>query len=171
MLAAGRFPAWERVRSAIEKSVVPAQSLPGPTGESNRLTVHPRGLALCLGPTPDLAVTQALQALAAGCSVLVAVAGSQEHMAPLLQDDVPLAVLEGTVDPALLVSLVEVSVVAATGDPDWIRALRRSLAARDGAIISLITEPVAPDAYLIERHLCIDTTAAGGNASLLASSS
>lgn len=170
VLAAGRCGAWERVRSAIEQSVVPAQSLPGPTGESNRLTVHPRGLALCLGPTPDMAATQALQALAAGCSVLVAVPGSQESVAPLLQHDVPLAVLEGTIDPPLLSSLAQVSVVAATGDPDWLRALRRALAARDGAIISLVTETLAPDAYLVERHLCIDTTAAGGNASLLASS-
>jgi RHH-type proline utilization regulon transcriptional repressor/proline dehydrogenase/delta 1-pyrroline-5-carboxylate dehydrogenase len=28
---------------------------------------------------------------------------------------------------------------------------------------------IAPERYVLERHLCIDTTAAGGNASLLAS--
>lgn len=29
--------------------------LPGPTGESNRLSYHPRGTVLCLGPTPEQA--------------------------------------------------------------------------------------------------------------------
>jgi len=27
---------------------------------------------------------------------------------------------------------------------------------------------IAPERFVLERHLCIDTTAAGGNASLLA---
>ena len=56
------------------------------------------------------------------------------------------------------------------GPADWLRALRRALAARPGAIVPLETAPVAPERYAAERHLCIDTTAAGGNASLLAAS-
>ena len=51
---------------------------------------------------------------------------------------------------------------------ETLRALRIALAARDGEIVPLITEAIAPHRYLVERHLCIDTTAAGGNASLLA---
>ncbi|WP_161555686.1 hypothetical protein [Mangrovicoccus ximenensis] len=47
-------------------------------------------------------------------------------------------------------------------------AQARALAARPGPIIALVT--AMPDAahVLHERHLCIDTTAAGGNAMLLA---
>ena len=58
--------------------------------------------------------------------------------------------------------------VAAAGASDWTRELRVALAKRDGAIVSLETQTIAPERYVVERHLCIDTTAAGGNASLLA---
>jgi RHH-type proline utilization regulon transcriptional repressor/proline dehydrogenase/delta 1-pyrroline-5-carboxylate dehydrogenase len=47
--------------------------------------------------------------------------------------------------------------------------LRRALAERKGPLVPLITDPVLPHAYCIERTLCVDTTAAGGNASLFAS--
>ena len=46
-----------------------------------------------------------------------------------------------------------------------VRRKHRSLAQE------LVTELIGPERYVAERHLCIDTTAAGGNASLLASSS
>ncbi len=47
------------------------QTLPGPTGESNRLAMYPKGPVLCLGPTLDIAVAQAVQALGAGCPALL----------------------------------------------------------------------------------------------------
>ena len=47
------------------------------------------------------------------------------------------------------------------------RRFRRMLAARDGAIVPLVTEVLNPAAYVVERSVCVDTTAAGGNASLL----
>ena len=46
--------------------------------------------------------------------------------------------------------------------------MARALAARDGPLVPLVTgRPDAAHACL-ERHVCIDTTAAGGNAQLLA---
>lgn len=42
------------------------------------------------------------------------------------------------------------------------------LSARDGPIIPLLAESDNSYGYRVERHICIDTTAAGGNASLLA---
>ena len=56
------------------------------------------------------------------------------------------------------------------GGGDWTRRLRIALAGRAGPIVPLETRSVAPERYVIERHLCIDTTAAGGNARLLAAS-
>jgi RHH-type proline utilization regulon transcriptional repressor/proline dehydrogenase/delta 1-pyrroline-5-carboxylate dehydrogenase len=50
------------------------------------------------------------------------------------------------------------------------RALRQALAARDGAILPLWTSPDMARLQPVERHVCIDTTAAGGNAALLAAS-
>ncbi|MCH8169138.1 MAG: hypothetical protein IIC03_14600, partial [Proteobacteria bacterium] len=43
-----------------------------------------------------------------------------------------------------------------------------ALAAREGALLALIAEPGQPERYALERHVCVDTTAAGGNAALLA---
>ncbi len=44
-----------------------------------------------------------------------------------------------------------------------------ALSKREGALLPVITEHKLDQRYVIERHLCIDTTAAGGNASLIAS--
>ncbi|EED36371.1 Proline dehydrogenase family protein [Luminiphilus syltensis NOR5-1B] len=158
------------VFSAIARSVLPAQSLPGPTGESNRLTVHPRGPALCLGPTPEVALIQAIQALAAGCAVLVVVPDAAPIFESLLsRDELPLSIIDGVADIAALSELDEVTVVAAADSSNWAGSIRKAMASREGAIVPLTTAVLAPDAFLVERHLCIDTTAAGGNASLLAS--
>jgi RHH-type proline utilization regulon transcriptional repressor/proline dehydrogenase/delta 1-pyrroline-5-carboxylate dehydrogenase len=45
--------------------------------------------------------------------------------------------------------------------------MRRALAARSGPIVPQITEAEIATRCQVERHHCIDTTAAGGNASLL----
>jgi RHH-type proline utilization regulon transcriptional repressor/proline dehydrogenase/delta 1-pyrroline-5-carboxylate dehydrogenase len=82
----------------------------------------------------------------------------------------PVVALDGQVAPGSLTALPGLALVAACGPSDWLRALRIALAARAGAIVPLETEPVAAARYVLERHLCIDTTAAGGNASLLAAS-
>ena len=54
------------------------------------------------------------------------------------------------------------------GDAETGRAYDQALARRDGPILPLIT--AMPDAAHVhhERHVCIDTTAAGGNVALLA---
>ena len=57
------------------------------------------------------------------------------------------------------------------GDEASGRALRKALAARDGKLIPLMTAADFRPQCLIERHICIDTTASGGNASLLAAAS
>ncbi|KAB2950189.1 MAG: hypothetical protein F9K19_22780, partial [Rhizobiaceae bacterium] len=59
-------------------------------------------------------------------------------------------------------------VVALAGNGDAQRAVRRALAKRQGPIVPLVTEAIYPAAYAHERAVCVDTTAAGGNASLLA---
>lgn len=78
--------------------------------------------------------------------------------------------IDGQVAPADLTGAGALDLVAATGPADWLRALRRALAERPGPIVGLAVEPLAAERYVTERHLCIDTTAAGGNASLLAAS-
>uniref|UniRef100_UPI0035663348 bifunctional proline dehydrogenase/L-glutamate gamma-semialdehyde dehydrogenase PutA n=1 Tax=Puniceibacterium confluentis TaxID=1958944 RepID=UPI0035663348 len=148
------------------------RTLPGPTGESNRLRMFPRGMVLCLGPTQDIAVAQAIQATGAGCGALIVVPGALSSMAVALSAaGAPVVSLDGTVDAETLTALDGIAVVAAAGSSDWTRSLRIALSRRNGPILPLVTEVIAPERYVIERHLCIDTTAAGGNASLLATTS
>lgn len=162
------------IRKALSETAgfdMSPQTLPGPTGESNRLRLYPKGTVLCLGPTTDVAVAQAVQALGAGCGVLIILPGAEAAAKPLKAAGAPVATLDGTVDAETLTSLQGVAVVAAAGASDWTRELRIALAQRDGPILPLVTETIAPERFVLERHLCIDTTAAGGNASLLATAS
>ncbi len=120
--------------------------LPGPTGESNRLTTAPRAPVLCLGPGAAAASAQS-KAISAMGGLAVEVPG---------------------LPPASLTSLSGFSGALWWGDVETARSYALALAARDGPILPLIT--AQPDAghAVIERHTCIDTTASGGNAQLLA---
>ena len=62
-------------RGAARRAEAPLD-LPGPTGESNRLSLHPRGRVLCLGAGPEAALAQAVLALAAGNAVLAVADGA-----------------------------------------------------------------------------------------------
>jgi RHH-type proline utilization regulon transcriptional repressor/proline dehydrogenase/delta 1-pyrroline-5-carboxylate dehydrogenase len=144
-------------------------TLPGPTGESNHLRQYPKGVVLCLGPTTDIAVAQAVQALGPGCGVVIAAPGGRAAGSALLTAGAPVALFDETVAAETLAKVEGISAVAAAGASDWTRLLRQALAGRPGAVLPLETQVIAPERFVIERHLCIDTTAAGGNASLLAS--
>jgi RHH-type proline utilization regulon transcriptional repressor/proline dehydrogenase/delta 1-pyrroline-5-carboxylate dehydrogenase len=123
-----------------------AGDLPGPAGESNRLTLHPRGRALCLGDGAFLA--QAIDAAReAGNDVLLAAPG----------DDV-----------LALAARADVALVIAGADLARLRQLRAALAARPGPIVPLLVGPPEAAMLVQERTLSVDTTASGGNVALLA---
>jgi RHH-type proline utilization regulon transcriptional repressor/proline dehydrogenase/delta 1-pyrroline-5-carboxylate dehydrogenase len=121
-----------------------AIDMPGPTGESNRLHTLPRGPVLCLGPGRARAEAQARAVAALGGEAVVAPDAPADRWPAA-----PAAILWW-------------------GDAGAARAIETRLAAREGPIVPLLTG--MPDAahVLVERHVCIDTTAAGGNAALLA---
>ena len=73
--------------------------LPGPTGEANTLTLHPRGRVLCLGPDGETLLAQAVQALAAGNAVLAVAPGAPAALQPLLGKGLPIAAIDGRPDP------------------------------------------------------------------------
>jgi RHH-type proline utilization regulon transcriptional repressor/proline dehydrogenase/delta 1-pyrroline-5-carboxylate dehydrogenase len=141
----------QRLREA-DATATPAPeplTMPGPTGESNRLSLHARAPFLCLGPGPEAAAEQARAVREAGGRAVEA---------------------EGTVAAEALTTLAPLAGALWWGDEETARAFDRALAARDGAILSLIRTRPARWEVMAERHACIDTTAAGGNASLLAGS-
>ncbi|WP_199259287.1 bifunctional proline dehydrogenase/L-glutamate gamma-semialdehyde dehydrogenase PutA [Paracoccus binzhouensis] len=139
-----------RLRGALASAApkkIEERLMPGPTGELNRLTAHSRPPLLCLGPGADTVAAQvaAVEAL-----------GGQAAGA------------DGALPPEALTRLPQLSAVLWWGDEARGRAYAQALAARDGEIVQLVT--AMPDLAHVahERHLCVDTTAAGGNAALLA---
>ncbi len=118
--------------------------LPGPTGESNRLSTFGRGVVLCLGPGDEAAKAQAAAAREVGCGAV-----------------------EAPVSPRDLATLTGFAAVISWADEATLRTQRRALAAREGAIIPLIAEADPRPRLTLERHVCIDTTASGGDAALL----
>lgn len=143
--------------------------LPGPTGEANTLFLVARGRVLCLGSEPATLTAQVTQALAAGNAVLAVTPDARDVLKPLLGKGLPLEALDGTIHPYALRDL-PLDLAAYAGEEGAVRVLRRALGARNGAIVPLVSEVINPAAYAHERAVCVDTTAAGGNASLLAAS-
>jgi RHH-type proline utilization regulon transcriptional repressor/proline dehydrogenase/delta 1-pyrroline-5-carboxylate dehydrogenase len=99
---------------------------------------------------------QVQMATEAGCTALAIAPGVGAHgVAGLLPAD-------------MLRSLTGFDAVILWADPEEARPYRAALAAREGALIPLICERDPKPRLILERHICIDTTAAGGNARLLA---
>lgn len=139
-----------RLRTALAEAApgkIDERLMPGPTGEMNRLTAHTRPPLLCLGPGAEAAAAQAAAVQALGGHAVAA---------------------DGSLPPEALTRLPQLSAVLWWGDAAQGRAYARALAEREGEIVPLIT--AMPDLAHVahERHLCVDTTAAGGNAALLA---
>jgi RHH-type proline utilization regulon transcriptional repressor/proline dehydrogenase/delta 1-pyrroline-5-carboxylate dehydrogenase len=132
-------------------------TMPGPTGESNVLSTYARGRVLCLGPTVEAAMQQAQAAQSEGCASLIVVPGAKGAHA-----------IDGFIERADLAQITGFDALAVWSTSDDQRAIRKALAARDGAILPLFTEEHFAQRCVHERHVCIDTTAAGGNVSLLA---
>ncbi|MDS1309118.1 bifunctional proline dehydrogenase/L-glutamate gamma-semialdehyde dehydrogenase PutA [Marinobacter xiaoshiensis] len=146
------------------------EELPGPTGELNRLSNHARGTVLCLGPDKETALAQAAMALSQGNKVVVIAPGVEDVVARATPAGLPLVGVDGLLDPEVLVNAVGFEAVVSCANQALLRKYRQALAKRDGALIPLITEHTLDQRFVIERHLCVDTTAAGGNASLIAAS-
>jgi len=145
--------------------------LPGPTGESNHLAVNARGPVLVVGDDAALALAHIADARAAGCPALV-VSDADAVLDGLEEEwhgDDRVAALRGRMAPGTVTAAQPLAALAvASTAVETVLALRRALADREGAIVPLITTAGDVSRYVIERHVCIDTTAAGGNASLLA---
>jgi len=139
------LPRFTQQADAVAAHTAPLP-LPGPTGESNTLLVAPRGTLLCLGPTDADRAAQHKMAEATGNLAL----------------DIEL-------DSDALSHATTFEAVAYFADDADLRAIRIALSAREGAILPLLTSAAEVERLLLERHVCIDTTAAGGNASLMAS--
>jgi len=162
--------AVDQVRAALDaKGGQPARTqMPGPTGESNTLYIYPRGVVLCLGPDEPSAYVQARIALARGNGVLIVAPGAHKIAEELGRDGAVIGGVDKRLAPAAIEAGLAVDAVLHWGDEAALKPWRQALAHRDGPVIPLIASEADADRLIIERHVCIDTTASGGNAELLA---
>jgi RHH-type proline utilization regulon transcriptional repressor/proline dehydrogenase/delta 1-pyrroline-5-carboxylate dehydrogenase len=137
--AGGPLYLWRLVRERRPAPLPDTQALAGPTGESNVLSVHARGRVACMASD---AAERAAQAALASSVGNVAVDAVQPR---------PDAVLfAGTAEEA-----ARLRIDLASGDGPIVPVIER----RDGGYDST--------RLVVERTLTINTTASGGNASLL----
>jgi RHH-type transcriptional regulator, proline utilization regulon repressor / proline dehydrogenase / delta 1-pyrroline-5-carboxylate dehydrogenase len=155
------------------------QTLPGPTGERNELRLHARGVVASIATTADAAVQTQWQAvLAAGNTLLIALpTAAREQARGVLaywqHAGLPASaawVLEAPFDAALAALAADERVVGVVAEPGFVTALRQRLAERRGAIAALWTGDLSATPWRLaaEQSLTVNTTAAGGNAALLA---
>lgn len=146
--------------------------LPGPTGESNTLRHHARGVFAVLG-RGDAGLAAVVSALLAGNSAIW-LGGDERARQALLRAGLPvnaLTLLPDSALPGLLAAPQLAGVALASSDPAAAHALAQVLAARTGAILPLVTAAGhVRQLYrcAAEQTLTVNTAAAGGNAALLA---
>jgi RHH-type proline utilization regulon transcriptional repressor/proline dehydrogenase/delta 1-pyrroline-5-carboxylate dehydrogenase len=142
--------------------------LPGPVGERNVYSLEPRGAVLCDAADEGTQIVQIGCALATGNRALLSGALAEGLVAALpepLRERVAVAASADRVDSALT-DREGAALVAFAGE----------VARRDGPIAAVFRvsadtlrrgEPAPLDFLVNERSVCINTTAAGGNASLM----
>jgi len=137
-------------------------ALPGPTGETNELRLHGRGVFACISPWNfplAIFIGPVAAALAAGNAAIAKPAeqtpliGARAielmHAAGIPKAIVQLAPGDGKVGAALT-SHPKIAGVAFTGSTDTARAINRSLATRDGPIVPLIAETGGQNAMIVD---------------------
>lgn len=140
-----------------------AKSLPGPTGEQNLLSLHGRGVFLCISPWNfplAIFIGQISAALAAGNCVIAKPAEQTplvafEAIKLLHQAGVPVEVLHllpgmGSVVGPKLVADQRVSGVCFTGSTGVAKLISRQLGEREGAIATLIAETGGQNCMIVD---------------------
>ncbi|MBN8840463.1 MAG: trifunctional transcriptional regulator/proline dehydrogenase/L-glutamate gamma-semialdehyde dehydrogenase [Sphingomonadales bacterium] len=165
---AGDAAAAERVREAISASLVGGEvTLPGPVGERNVYALHPRGRVLLLPETYEGLIEQLGAALAGGNDVVVAGKAALLHGLPESVAHRVRRVTDWSQAGPFAGALIE-------GDAGRVRAALEALAKLPGPIVLPQAAQKSGAAgyrldWLVEEvSTSINTTAAGGNASLMA---
>jgi len=137
--------------------------LPSPTGETNTLTLHPRGVIGCISPWNfPLAIFagQIIAALAAGNTVIAKPAEQTPliafkaiqilHAAGVPKDAVQLVIGKGSIVGAALVQDPRVAGILFTGSTETAKFIEQSLANRKGPTAMLIAETGGQNAMIVD---------------------
>ena len=162
--AGGPHYLWRLVDAApppLPTNVNAGETMPGPTGETNTLYLRPRGRVACIADTEGELTEQARLATLTGNLALLAASAVGKRLSTLtgIRCELVADSLAARPDAVLF-----------AGSPGAGQELRRTLAALPGAIVPLVVK--GKNGYdatrlLSERTITINTTASGGNASLL----
>ncbi|MFT0850163.1 trifunctional transcriptional regulator/proline dehydrogenase/L-glutamate gamma-semialdehyde dehydrogenase [Achromobacter sp. F4_2707] len=145
-----------------------AHTLNGPTGERNVYQIHHRQAVLCIAQTESALLDQLAALLSVGSR---AVWNGKSSVAEALYHRLP-ATVQSCVELSPDWSGEAFDAVLHQGDVSDLQAWQQALADREGAIVPLIATgmaagPIPLERLVLERAISIDTTAAGGNASLM----
>ncbi len=157
-----------------EKIMLNPVILPSVTGELNALTLHPKGVFLCISPWNfplAIFIGQIAAALVVGNSVIAKPAEQTPlvaarlvellHEAGIPKNVIQLLAGEGSIIGSKLVKEEVVKGVCFTGSTATAKKIQRDLASRDDDIVTLIAETggqncmIADSSTLLE-HLCDD---------------
>ncbi|TKB47049.1 bifunctional proline dehydrogenase/L-glutamate gamma-semialdehyde dehydrogenase PutA [Thalassotalea mangrovi] len=166
--------------NSFEKALSKPTTLPGPTGESNKLYLESRGTLVVVRDTNtpfEYWLVSVISALVAGNTVVCAVADDYLNEVIAIESALQkLGLVSGIFQVVGLAQLPEVLAhpvlagVVCGPQSSLVAYLAEQLAARKGAILPVIS-PARYSAMLhrlvTEKTVTIDTTAAGGNASLM----
>jgi RHH-type proline utilization regulon transcriptional repressor/proline dehydrogenase/delta 1-pyrroline-5-carboxylate dehydrogenase len=167
-LGAGRADLGEKAMRLARASRLEIEiELKGPVGERNIYSLSPRGAALCDAASEAAMIAEIACALAAGNRAILAGPPAAALIASLPA--------EATASLSLADSDSRFDVVLTDRVGDALIAFQTEIARREGPIASVFRVDAetldgdeAPiDLMLCERSLCVNTTAAGGNASLM----
>lgn len=145
--------------------------LPGPTGEANQITLHPRGVIACISPWnfPVAIFTgQIVAALVTGNTVIAKPAEQTPltafkviqilHQAGVPKDVLQLLIGEGSVVGAKLVNDSRLAGVMFTGSTETAKFIERSLANRKGSIALFIAETGGQNAMIVDSSALSEQT-------------
>lgn len=165
-------PDWaEMCRAAADLTLLPHHLLlPGPTGEQNRLSFAPRGKLLCVAETADGLLAQLAAALATGNQPVVADHPASLSLYARLPHELQAAISFGLA-PSQWPQLAGALCQHRQGKA--VRELLQHFTTLDGPLRPIFYAEDRPPHYPIyrlclERVISINTTAAGGNAALMA---
>lgn len=161
---------------SMDEQFSAVKCLPGPTGESNLLGYEARGVLLVMKPVEQSFChffAPLVSALLAGNGLVVELQeGDKELFQHLLafakEVDMP-ANLICAADQQLVACALQSASLAGVVVPGFSVELQAILAKRDGAILPQIqaNDRFFEQRLLVEKTVTTDTTAAGGNASLM----
>ena len=148
-------------------------NLPGPTGESNILSYEAKGILALLweeGMPNWRLLLNAFTALLAGNSIIMVTDSSNVDLTAcqqlFVQSGLPEQVISSSENGNVTLRNELIVAVVVTDNSKYRKSIEQLLSKRMGALTGII-EGMALHDYLTEKTISIDTTAAGGNATLM----